>query len=108
MSLYTASVACGGRRVPDFSLARADGPQAAPDTDAERLGPHGMLAAYAKREIREGRRLVIAGLSQGSCERLGQLLENCGIGGLCCVDSWSEATALPAAAVALHHLRTSG
>ncbi len=101
MSLYTASVACGGRRVPDFSLARADGPQAAPDTDAERLGPHGMLAAYAKREIREGRRLVIAGLSQGSCERLGQLLENCGIGGLCRVDSWSEATALPAAAVAL-------
>ena len=101
MSLYTATVVCGGRRVPDFSLAQTGGSRMALDSDAEGTGPHGMLAAYARREIREGRRLVIAGLSQGSCERLGQLLESCGIGSLSRVDSWTEAMALPDTAVAL-------
>ena len=101
MSLYAASVPCGGRRAPEFGLAGAGAPSPLPGGDAEAPGPRERLAAYAGRETREGRRLVISGLSQGSCERLGQLLENCGIDGLSRVESWSEAAALPAATAAL-------
>ncbi len=85
-----AGIDGGGRPGPIFAQA-ADGPG---------VNVFAQLGAQAERWAREGRRLVIAGWTRGSCERLGNLLREHSVK-VTPVDDWADAQKQPASLVLL-------
>ena len=98
---YVAIVDLGGRRAPDFAAARAPAPAGKRGDDAEEINVFDTVRQYIVAERAKDRRVVIAGYTNGSRERLRQLLEDHGVAGLETVDNWDAARALPAGAVAM-------
>ncbi len=78
----------GGRRAPAFTGAAAE-------ADGEEGDVFDRVRRAVEARRRQGVRVVIAAWSPGSRERLGQLLEEHGAGGLVPVGSWPEVEALP-------------
>ncbi len=76
----------GGHRGRNFSTERN-----AADTNV-----FDAVIAHIRREIVDGRRVIVASWSEGSRDRMGQVLVDHGLTGLKPVASWSEARALPA------------
>jgi transcription-repair coupling factor (superfamily II helicase) len=103
-SAFSEVVSIGAKRVPDFAAIRAQSAaaggkgardEAAPDTVFDNL------QARLKRDIAEGRRVLISAYTEGSRERLGQLLGDHKIANVTPVESWEEADNLNDSAVAL-------
>ena len=96
---YDAVVELGGRQVHDFAAARARARAAnVPGAEANIFE---QVRDYIVAQQRNGRRMVIAGFTNGSRERLRQLLADNGVAALAPADSWAEAEALPALTVAV-------
>ncbi|MFO0997957.1 MAG: transcription-repair coupling factor [Alphaproteobacteria bacterium] len=79
------TVDAGGRRSPDFAEARARADQNLFDAVREAIA----------RTIAEGRRVVIAGYSEGTRDRLMTLLADHGVEGIEAKDSWSDVLEAP-------------
>jgi len=80
----------GVRPAPDFAAARASEGSLYP-----------ALAAAFAGAVAAGQRVIVAGLSEGSRDRLGHLLAEHGIPAPAAVADWPAAAALPPTAVAL-------
>ena len=88
-----------GRRAPNFSASL---PTAKDEEDgAARANVFDRVSEAIDAHNAQGRRVVIAGYTAGSRERLGQLLREHGVVALSPVETWPEVEALPAKAVAL-------
>ncbi|MDX1710931.1 MAG: transcription-repair coupling factor [Rhodovibrionaceae bacterium] len=85
------TVDAGGRRLRDFAEARAQGDARVYDA----------VETFAEAEQKAGRRVLIAGYSQGSRDRLGHLLHEHGAKKIQEVADWTEARTLPPDAVGL-------
>ena len=81
----------GGRRSRDFAEARAN----------TEVNVFDAVDAYIAEEQAAGRRVLIAGYSPGTRDRLGALLHEHGLSKPVPVDTWPEARALPPEAVGL-------
>ncbi len=97
---YAGVMAIGARRVPDFAEARARG-GSAQRKDDEPETVFDLVATHFRNDIDRGRRVLITAYTQGSRERLAQLLRDHAIGPVTPVDSWAEAAALPPHEIAL-------
>ncbi len=89
-SRFAAVLAQGGLRAPDFVAADA-GPT--PGGEPGVRNPWERLAAYARQETGRGRRFVVAGFSEGSRKRMGQLLRAAGLTEMVDVGSWNDGPA---------------
>ena len=85
----------GGRAGQDFAEARAQGAAQGGEALYDSVG------AYIKAEQGKGRRVLIAGYSTGSRDRLGTMLREHGLQALETVETWSAAQALPPESAAL-------
>ena len=103
-SAFAEVLSLGVRRVPDFAAVRAQSAAAA-GTTAKDGAPvdtvFDNLAARLKRDIGEGRRAIITAFTQGSRERLGQLLSDHKLADITPVENWAEADNLNDSAIAL-------
>ncbi len=86
-----AAVDAGGRQGRDFSEARVD-----PGANV-----FDILRDHVSAERKAGRRVVVAAFTQGSRQRLGNLLGEHGMENLCPVDDWPQVAGLDDGAVAL-------
>ena len=98
---YTGTVAYGARRVPDFAAARAQATAASKNTDEDAGNVFDAVRAHLNNDADRGRRVVITAFTQGSRERLGQLLRDHGIGPIQPVGGWQEAARLPSGSYGL-------
>ena len=99
---YAGIADLGGRRAPDFaaSRARARGEGGVGSEESEQ-NVFDTVRQFITAEHERGRRVVVAGYTNGSRERLRQLLGDHDVGGLTPADGWAEAIALPAKSVAV-------
>ncbi|WP_322786840.1 transcription-repair coupling factor [Rhodovibrio salinarum] len=88
----TAVLDARGAPGHDFSAARKKG---------EAGEPYTTLKTAIRQERGNGRRVAVAGYTEGSCQRLESVLKEHGIENLAAVSSWPEARQLPAGQVAL-------
>ncbi len=95
--VYKSILDLGGRRAPDFSAAHVKKHDPADGED----NVFDLVHQYIKSEQDNGRRVIIAGFTNGSRERLRQLLHDHGTPDLVTMESWNEIEALPPNAVAV-------
>ena len=88
-----------GRRTANFAAGRPSAKDQDDGAEPANVFDRVRQAIDAHRD--QARRVVIAGYTAGSRERLGQLLREHGVSALSPVETWPEAEALPADAVAL-------
>ena len=99
--VYKSIIDFGGRRAPDFSSARLKNAGGKQNSNGEEHNVFDMVRQYITTEQNNGRRVIIAGFTNGSRERLRQLLHDHGTPGLVSADGWTEVEALPPGAVAV-------
>jgi len=88
----------GVRRVHMGCKAGRDFAEARLSTE---LNVFDVLAEHLAYQHKQGRRVLLAGITRGSLERLETVMREHGIGGLARVDDWQQAKALSPQAVAL-------
>ncbi len=88
-----------GRRMPNFAAGAAGSGSADDRTPPPNAFDRVRKAIETRRA--DGRRVVVAGYTAGSRERLGQLLREHGVRALSPVETWPDVEALPAGGVAL-------
>lgn len=104
-SAYAEVLSVGAKRVPDFAAVRAQAAAAAgsapkkDDIPVDTLFDN--LNARLKRDISEGRRALISAFTQGSRERLGQLLGDHNVANITPVENWDETDNLNDSAIGL-------
>ena len=102
---YTEGVNVGVRRVPDFAAIRATSAASANATGrADNVFIK--LKSRLELEAESGKRCIIAALTVGSRERLGQILKDHHISNITAVPDWESARALAANEIALALLPT--
>ena len=97
---YSETVGFGGRRVPDFAAARAQA-GAAVRKDAEPENIFTTVRTHFNNDLDAGRRIVVSAFTQGSRERLGQLLRDHAIGPVTPVENWTAVRKIPKSEIAL-------
>ena len=88
-----------GRQAPDFTAAHPVPKDN--DDGALRTGVFDRVRQAIRNHRADGRRVVVAGYSAGSRERLGQLLGEHGVRALRAVETWPEVEALPPDSIGL-------
>ncbi len=86
---------------PVFDLGAREGRSFAPERNNEAVSLFEAVAAHVRRLASDGRRVVVACWSEGSRERMGDMLTDHGLSGLVEVTDWPSAQALPAGQSAL-------
>ena len=100
-SAFADVLSMGARRIPDFAAARAQAAATGRQDDSPAETVFDTVRVRLKNDIDAGRRAVITAFTQGSRERLGQLLRDNDIPDIVQVDNWQEAIALPPSAIGL-------
>jgi transcription-repair coupling factor (superfamily II helicase) len=99
--VYQSIIDLGGRRAPDFSSARLKNSGGKTDPGEAEENVFDLVRQYITAEQKNGRRIVVAGFTNGSRERLRQLLHDHGTQDLVSAESWEEIEKLPPSAVAV-------
>ncbi len=86
---------------PVFDLGAREGRSFAPERNDDSLSLFDVVAAHARALAEEGRRVVVACWSEGSRERLGDMLRDHGLTGAVPVGDWPEAQGLRPSEVGL-------
>ena len=96
---YAEIMPFGARRMPDFAAARAQTGAARGADEPQNV--FDIVRTHLRNDMDRGRRVVISAFSQGSRERLGQLLRDHAIGPVTPVEDWPDALSIPATEIAL-------
>ncbi|MEX2455209.1 MAG: transcription-repair coupling factor [Rhodospirillaceae bacterium] len=88
---FDETISFGARRVPDFAAARAQASAASRKEDEIAANVFEAVRTHMNNDAARGRRIVVTAFTQGSRERLGQLLREHGIGPVQPVAAWAEA-----------------
>ncbi|WP_425385507.1 transcription-repair coupling factor [Tepidamorphus gemmatus] len=86
---------------PVFDLGAREGRNFAPERTDAAASLFDAAAAHAQQIVRSGRRLVVACWSEGSRDRMGDMLADHGLTGIRTVADWPQAQSLPGDSVAL-------
>ena len=100
-SVFADVLSMGARRIPEFAAARAQAATTGREDDSPAETVFDTVRVRLKNDIDAGRRAVITAFTQGSRERLGQLLRDNNIPGIVPIDNWQAAIALPPSAIGL-------